>query len=285
MRINIFFVLIILILNLEAKSFFSNDEQADSSIYIGGLKNLIIATQKTRGLTNSYLNGNVVAMLLVYTNRSNMKEAIGTMESLPLAADPVINNRATTISQSLIKLNNKAFKLKPNDAFSQYTEQIEQILMLAQTISKRSAKDSNQFGQEISSIMMETMLPMTEYVGQLRGFGSGLAAKKTANKNELEKTLVLSTKIQNLNTKLQIQMQELISKYSKNFSSTIKTELLNINKSTNSYILFTQSNFKNQLENVNPNTYFDNGTNLITSIIKAYDTNNIALLDDSKGWF
>ena len=285
MRINIFFVLIILIFNLEAKSFFSNDEQADSSIYIGGLKNLIIATQKTRGLTNSYLNGNVVAMLLVYTNRSNMKEAIGTMESLPLAADPVINNRATTISQSLIKLNNKAFKLKPNDAFSQYTEQIEQILMLAQTISKRSAKDSNQFGQEISSIMMETMLPMTEYVGQLRGFGSGLAAKKTANKNELEKTLVLSTKIQNLNTKLQIQMQELISKYSKNFSSTIKTELLNINKSTNSYILFTQSNFKNQLENVNPNTYFDNGTNIITSIIKAYDTNNIALLDDSKGWF
>ena len=183
----LFLIISILLFNLQAKSLFSNSEQAESSVYTGSLKDLVIATQKTRGLTNSYMNGNVAALLLVYANRQEMKKAIGIMESLPIAADPIINSRATTISQSLITLNNKAFKQKPSIAFANYTEQIGQTLMLAQTVSKRSAKDLNPFGQETSLIMMETMLPMTEYVGQLRGFGSGLAAKGLRDEHDLAK--------------------------------------------------------------------------------------------------
>jgi hypothetical protein len=70
-----------LLINLEAKSLFSNSEQQQTSKYIDNLKDLIIATQKTRGLTNSYLNGNTAAMLLVYGTRDDMKKAIGNMEA------------------------------------------------------------------------------------------------------------------------------------------------------------------------------------------------------------
>ncbi len=281
----IFLLFIFLIFSLEAKSLFTNNDQADSSVYIGALKDLIIATQKTRGLTNSYMNGNTVAMLLVYGNRDDMKKAIGTMESLPLAADAVINNRATAISQALIKLNNKAFKMKPSEAFSSYTEEIGQTLMLAQTVSKRFAKDLNPFGKEISTIMMEVMLPMTEYVGQMRGFGSGLAAKGSVSKTELEKILVLSSQIKKLNTELQQRMAQLISKYPDKYSSDIKGEISNVDDAVKSYTSFAESKFMNDVESIEPNTYFDNGTKLISLIIKAYNTNNKALLNDSKGWF
>jgi len=283
--VRIFFIFIILIYNLEAKSLFTNNEQADNSVYIGALKDLIIATQKTRGLTNSYMNGNTVAMLLVYGNRDDMKKAIGTMESLPLAADAVINNRATSISQALIKLNNKAFKMKPSEAFSSYTEEIGQTLMLAQTVSKRFAKDLNPFGKEVSAIMMEVMLPMTEYVGQMRGFGSGLAAKGSVSKTELEKILVLSSQIKKLNTELQQRMSQLIAKYSDKYSSNIKSETADIDDAVKSYTSFAESKFMNNVKSIEPNAYFDNGTKLISLIIKAYNTNNKALLDDSKGWF
>lgn len=281
----IFLLFIFLIFSLEAKSLFTNNDQADSSVYIGALKDLIIATQKTRGLTNSYMNGNTVAMLLVYGNRDDMKKAIGTMESLPLAADAVINNRATAISQALIKLNNKAFKMKPSEAFSSYTEEIGQTLMLAQTVSKRFAKDLNPFGKEVSTIMMEVMLPMTEYVGQMRGFGSGLAAKGSVSKTELEKILVLSSQIKKLNTELQQRMAQLISKYPDKYSSDIKGEISNVDDAVKSYTSFAESKFMNDVESIEPNTYFDNGTKLISLIIKAYNTNNKALLNDSKGWF
>ncbi len=280
----IFLISLFLMFNLEAKSLFSNSEQADSSVYIGSLKDLVIATQKTRGLTNSYLNGNTAALLLVYANRKEMKKAIGTMESLPMAADPIINSRATTISQSLITLNNKAFKQKPSVAFSNYTEQIGQTLMLAQTVSKRSAKELNPFGQEASVVMMEVMLPMTEYVGQLRGFGSGLAAKGSRSQNELAHVLVLVNEVKTLNTRLQADMDRLISKYPGKLSAAIGTEVSAINQSANSYTKFATSKFSKDIKNIDPNTYFENGTDLISKIIKAYNTNNDAILEDSKGW-
>jgi len=281
--VRIFLLIALLVWSLEAKSIFSNSEQADSSVYIGSLKNLVIATQKTRGLTNSYLNGNTVAMLLVYSNRDDMKKAIGTMESLPLAADPVINSRATAISQALIKLNNKAFNLKPSDAFSRYTEQIGQTLMLAQTVSKRFAKDLNPFGQEASAIMMEIMLPMTEYVGQMRGFGAGLAAKGSANKKELAKIQVLASQIKSLNSQLQTKMAQLIAKYPDKLSG-IASQVSDINNNALSYTAFAEEKFAHDVKNIDPNNYFDNGTKLISSIIKAYNTNNKAILEDSKGW-
>jgi len=280
----LFLIFSILLCTLEAKSLFTNSEQADSSVYIGSLKDLVIATQKTRGLTNSYMNGNTAALLLVYANRQDMKKAIGTMESLPMAADPIINSRATTISQSLITLNNKAFKQKPSVAFSNYTEQIGQTLMLAQTISKRSAKNLNPFGQETSAIMMEIMLPMTEYVGQLRGFGSGLAAKGSADENELAHIAVLINEVKTLNTKLQEEMNQLISKYPGKLSASITAEISAVNKSATSYTRFAQKKFKNSVKNIDPNTYFESGTKLISQIIKAYNTNNSAILEDSKGW-
>ena len=280
----LFLLIALLAFSLEAKSLFSNTQQADSSVYIGSLKDLVIATQKTRGLTNSYMNGNTAALLLVYANRQEMKKAIGTMESLPMAADPIINTRATTISQSLITLNNKAFKQKASVAFSNYTEQIAQALMLAQTVSKRSAIELNPFGQEASVIMMEIMLPMTEYVGQLRGFGSGLAAKGKRSEDELAKVLVLVNEVKTLNTKLQSDMNKLISKYPGKLSSSISDEVSAINQSASSYTTFAQNKFTNNIKKIDPNTYFENGTELISKIIKAYNTNNSAILEDSKGW-
>ena len=118
----IFLALPLLIFSLEAKSLFSNDDQADNAKYINSLKDLVIATQKTRGLTNSYLNGNTSTLLLIHGNKRDMKRAIGVMESLPLSSNPIVRDRATNISQALIKLNNKAFKLKPSVTFDSYTE-------------------------------------------------------------------------------------------------------------------------------------------------------------------
>jgi len=280
----LFLLIALLAFSLEAKSLFSNTQQAESSVYIGSLKDLVISTQKTRGLTNSYMNGNTAALLLVYANRQEMKRAINIMESLPMAADPIINTRATAISQALITLNNKAFKQDSSVAFSNYTEQIGQTLMLAQTISKRSSKELNPFGQEASTVMMEIMLPMTEYVGQLRGFGSGLAAKGSASKDELAKIYVLVDEVNTLNTKLQEEMSKLISKYPGKLSSSINAEISAVNKTASSYTKFAKNKFTNDVKNIDPNRYFEAGTKLISQIIKAYNTNNSAILEDSKGW-
>jgi hypothetical protein len=280
----LFLLILLLLANIQAKSLFSNEEQANTSKYIESLKNLIIATQKTRGLTNSYLNGNTAAMLLVFANRDDMKSAIGNMESLPLATDPVINARATAISQALIKLNRKAFKQEPQKTFSAYTEQVEHTLMLAQSVSKRFAKDLTPFGKDISSVMMEVMLPMTEYTGRLRGLGAGIAAKGKVTKSDIENIQALAYELQSLNKKLQNKMTQIVAKYPNELGSNINNELAVINKGVKSYTGFAQNKLLKNPTKVDPDKYFDQGTALITAIIKAYDTSNKAILENSKGW-
>lgn len=280
-----FLLVLLLVFNLQAGSVFGNQKQEDTSKYINNLKNLILATQKTRGLTNSYLNGNTAAMLLVFANRDDMKTAIGNMESFSLASDPVINPRATAISQALTKLNYNAFKQSPKKTFSDYTEQIQQILMLAQSVSKRSAKNLTAFGKDMSSVMMEIMLPMTEYAGQLRGAGAGIAAKGKVTKDDVQNIMLLSYQLKANNKKLQKRMSQLMSKYSGKLPEEISSELASVNRSVMSYTTFADKKLLTHPEKVDADQFFDNGTQVISNIIKVYNTSNRAIMKDAKGWF
>ena len=278
-------ILGLLLFNLQAKSLFTNEIQRESSIYIDNLKNLLLSTQKTRGLTNSYLHGNTAALLLIYGNRSDMKRAIGKMESTSLASDPVINTRASSISKSLIKLNNIALKQDAKKSFSDYTEQVEQILMLAQTVNQRNAKKLNPFARKDSSVMMETMLPLTEHVGQLRGFGAGLAALGKITKSDVEKIYFLTQQVISTNKSLQKQMTTLRASYSSKLPNTISNELDTINRLVQDYTSLASRKLLKSPKSVDSNIYFDKGSEVISAIIKAYHSLNGAIEEDSKGWF
>ena len=281
-----FLILISLLYSLEAKSLFTNNEQKDRSKYIGALKNLVIATQKTRGLTNSFLNGNTVAQLLVYSNRQDMKAAIGDMETLQFSADPVINKRATFISQELISLNSKALKKNSSKVFDEYTELIAQTMMLAQSVAKRGVDKLNPIGRELTSIMMETMLPLTEYVGQLRGLGSGIAAKGSISKGEKDKLVAILLQMKPLSEKFESQMSHVVSKYNKEFGNeSIESDVAKTMTLIKEYMSYSKTNFIESKQEVDPDNYFDSGTQIITSIVKIYDVNNKVIESDSQGWF
>ena len=277
-------IIAVFLFNLQAKSLFSNDEQKQSSHFIGSLKELLISTQKTRGLTNSYLNGNTATLLLVYGNRDDMKRAIGKMESTTLAADPVINARMQNISNALLKLNHRALKQKAKKTFSEYTEEIQEILMFAQTVSQRSSKDLTPFGKESSQIMIMTLLPLTEAIGQLRGFGSGLASKKTLSKSDIEQIYLLVHQATTLDETLQEQMSGLSSKYSSKLPSSIHTELSSVEKKIQAYSSLASKKLIKTPKDIDPDIFFEEGTSIISAIIKLYNSTNYAVLEDAKGW-
>ncbi|MGE0737837.1 nitrate- and nitrite sensing domain-containing protein [Sulfurimonas sp.] len=280
----IFLFMFILVFTLQAKPIFSNTDQADSSQYIDALKNLVVATQKTRGLTNSYLNGNLIALMLVQDAKSDMKKAIGTMESLKLASDPVINQRASDVSNKLIELNRKGFKLKPEEAFERYTQEIEQILMLAQTVSKRSAEHMTPFAKDASFVMMEQMLPLSEYVGQLRGYGSGIAAKAAITQEQKENLSIIIADLSTLHKELQTRVKNVLSGGKKYYPQDLEAKVAKMNSSLEAYVDFAKKEFSKESIAINPDDYFTNGTEIITQIISLYDATNKAVLEDSKGW-
>lgn len=280
----IFLALTLLIFSLEAKSLFSNDDQADNAKYINSLKDLVIATQKTRGLTNSYLNGNTSTLLLIHGNKRDMKRAIGVMESLPLSSNPIVRDRATNISQALIKLNNKAFKLKPSVTFDSYTEQIEQTLMLAQTVSKQGSKDLNELGQEASTIMMEIILPLTEQIGRMRGMGSGVVAKGAINERQKFAMMAMLDEIDDLGSKLQADMKDVVSRNKDKYDLNIEKNLADVKEAISDYTKLTSTKVLTGGSGLNPDDFFTQGTDIISTLINIYNSNNQAIIEDSKGW-
>ena len=278
-------VIALLVFSLQAKSLFSNKEQESNAKYLNELKNLVIATQKTRGLTNSYMNGSESALLLIQANKRDMKKAIGEMESLPLSENPIVSNRATSISQALIKLNSKALSQKASETFKGYTEQIEQILMLAQTVSKQGSKNLNKFGQEASNVMMETILPLTEQIGRMRGMGSGIIAKKAITKDQKFALKTMLAEIDDLESKLQNQMTMLISSNQSYFKASTSRDLGDLHSAIKSYTNLTNSKvLSGNVSGITSSEYFDKGTEIITLLMKIFDANRKAVVTDSDGW-
>jgi len=281
----IFLVVALLIFSLEAKSLFSNDEQANNAKYIGALKDLMIATQKTRGLTNSYMSGNKSALLLIHANKRDMKKAIGTMESLPLSSHPTIGATENNIAQALTKLGNVAFDQKPEQTFKDYTGQIDQILMLAQSVSKQGSKNLNPFGKDASTVMMEVILPLAEQIGKMRGMGSGIIAKKSITETQKFAIESMLSEIKSLETRLQSTMKKLIVKHSDLYSSSISRDLTNLDTAINDYTKLTEKKvLGNSTVDCVATKYFDYGTEIISTLVKIFDLNNKAIMQDSKGW-
>ena len=278
-------VIALLVFGLQAKSLFSNKEQESNAKYLNELKNLVIATQKTRGLTNSYMNGNKSALLLIHANKRDMKKAIGTMESLPLASHPTIGVSANNIAQALTKLGNVAFDQKASQTFKDYTGQIDQILMLAQSISKQGSKELNPFGKEASAIMMEVILPLAEQVGKMRGMGSGIVAKKSITDTQKFAMTSMLSEISSLEARLQADMRNALSKNKDLYGSSIKRDLSNLSKAITEYVALTN---KKVLGNVKTDCvatdYFNYGTDIISTLVKIFNSNNKAIMADSKGW-
>ena len=282
----IFLIITLLIFSLNAKSLFSNNEQAENSKYIGALKNLLISTQKTRGLSNSYLNGNIEAMLLVYGHRDEMKDAISDMETMPLATDPIIHKRASSISNALIKLNRKALKREPTIVFEEYTEQIQQILLLSQTVSKRGAKDLNPLGRELLNVMMQTNLPLCEYTGQLRGMGAGIAAKGTITQEQKAKMFVMINKITKLSANLTNTIRDIAANNKEDCNTLVNKKLDLITKKVSAYLKLAKKELlKSDNITYNSDEFFEKGTDLISLYIDVFEMNNKSMIKNSQGWF
>ncbi len=280
----IFLVVALLLFNLQAKSLFSNDNQAETGKYILALKDLIVAAQRTRGVTLSYINGNQSALLLIQNYRDDMKKAIGDMDSLPLAKEPTINSRATLISNSFTKLNSRALKMTSTEAFDAYSENIAQALMLAQTVSKSGSKNMNDFGKEVSSIMMETIMPLSEYIGKQRALGSGAAAKGSANETVKVKMKVLLHKIEKLNDQLQSQMRSVVNQKPDYYNANVNSRLITAQQKINKYVAFSKKELFKDKITIDANEYFTMATDAISTIMVIFDMNIVAIEEDSKGW-
>ena len=106
------------------------DEKASDKEYlqlVTLLKDVTIETQKVRGLTNSFNNGNVAAQLLVYGQREALAKDIEKIEALmtKVKVEVSISKETKALVKKLRKWNSRAFRKESSVVFASYTTIIE----------------------------------------------------------------------------------------------------------------------------------------------------------------
>jgi hypothetical protein len=157
--------------------------------------------------------------------------------------------------------------------------------MLAQTVAKQGSKDLNQFGKNASVIMMETILPLTEQVGKMRGMGSGIVAKKSITEAQKFAISSMLSEINNLESSLQSDMSSLVASNGSLFDSTVKRNLSQLHTLVKEYTDLTNKKvLASNPGHCESSKYFNYGTDIISTLINIFNSSNKAIMKDSKGW-
>ncbi len=261
---------LLLTVNAAAFSLFDGEKDTDRQ-YVGlvrDIKDVVITTQKTRGLTNNYMNGNVVAQLLVYGQRSRMKEEFKNINALlarieESGAAPYAK-QIDALREETLKLNKKAFRKDAAKVFEAYTVIIEKWMQLSRhLIDKRFRKRG---GSLYAALVFQndTLLPLTENIGKMRGMGSGIVARGSCKKEEVPKMEAFADAVRRYRDNMVI--------YLKTHPLVSQEQLHRINEKIAAYTKLTREKVigKKGIK-LDPNRYFDQGTACIGEVQKVYD--------------
>ena len=252
-----------------AFSFFDNKATNQDYIHVvTSMKDVMLVTAKTRGLTNSFNNGNVAAQLLVYAQREAMAKDLKILEdAVAKAKFPAAEIDAIeSLGKKLKSLNRKAFRKNPADVFVAYTKVIDEMLALNTKIIDAHFKNENPAIYKPLAMMNNTLLPLVENIGKLRGMGSGIVARGHCNENEVSKMKHFSQEIEKYRL-------EMVAYYKSNGCRRFSTrKLVHFDKEISDFTKLTNEKVIGQ-ENItlDANKYFDQGTESIKDIMSIYN--------------
>lgn len=263
-------LLFLCILPSMAYSIFQSDKSIDKLHLnlVHSIKDVIITTQKTRGLTNNYMNGNVVAQLLVYGQRKNMKDNFKAInQNFSKLELPVEHQQlASQLIISSKMLNKRAFKGDSAQVFSTYSSYIEKWMDLNELIINYRFKQADQNAYNRLVLLNNVLLPLTENIGKMRGLGSGIVARGYCKEEEVPKMQSFVSEIKRY--KLALHRHLAATSYV-NLSSK---EAKKIEESIQVYAALTENKVigKKGITLVT-NEYFDQGTRTISNVLKVYN--------------
>lgn len=271
--------------------------------YMSPLRELLENTQKYRGLSNAYMNGNTAVKDELESVFSQININIQEVDRVnqKLGAVLVADKQWDKI-KNILKYNLKAdTKFNEESAFYLNTMLNAEILDLIHHIGDTSylILDPDINNYYLIDIVLNNLLSQTETLGQARGIGSGVVAKKSITSDEKIKLIFLTGSIKatrdsitkNINTVVQNNPSLLSLLQAYNEVNTAKTNtFLNVLDPNNIIneeklqimpreLFYAEKNtyYLAIPVGILPQEYFQMGTAAIDSNFKFYDVCSAAL--------
>ncbi len=243
--------------------------------YINKIRPLIEFIPQHRGMTNSYLNGNTDFHDKIMDRRKKVDHHLNKLIEFDQRYTQQLKteNQLKTLQNTWNKLKNSAFDGPAPKVFQKHTKLINEFIELINHISNTSgiALDPHADSYNLINAITTDLPALTELMGQGRGLGAGVAARKEKNRKELIRLAVLANNIRkeytDVNKHLSISLKE---------TPYLATKLkISLDNTVNSAQIFTQ-NIDNNLINssdiiVDSTTLFAQGTTAIGHAFQLFD--------------
>ncbi|PHR56906.1 MAG: hypothetical protein COA44_07295 [Arcobacter sp.] len=263
-----YLVFIVLVSSSWSYSFFDSEKSIDKRHLdlIHKIKDVVINTQKTRGLTNNYMNGNVVAQLLVYGQRKEMIKNFADINKgfKRLELEEIFYKKSSSLIQNSKSLNQIAFKTNSAEVFTQYSDLIEKWMELNENIIVQRFKTNEKVYSQLI-LLNNVLLSLTENIGKMRGMGSGIVARGFCKENETLQMKGFANEVQRYKMLLQYHM------VGKEYKGLSKNDMIKIEISLEAYASLTLEKVISKKDiSLNTNEYFNQGTRAISDVLRVY---------------
>jgi len=243
--------------------------------YMGTVKDIVVSTQKIRGGTYNFLNGNDFAQFGVFEERTRQKKLFKALNKQFNAGGKSIDSDFDLIKKQTHSLNMMSLELDPVTSFKAYSLIIDKMIKDASLTQVAFFEKASPFVQRSTKVMVNNLLPLSESVGKVRGLGSGVISRGYYEEDEKE---YLRDYLDELNSNFSNSVRELEklqTGYSKKYPKRFNDKIIELNKAITHYTLFIQNRLLEEDDDVkeNSNKYFKEGSKIIALIMTLYIIN------------
>ncbi|MEM6794331.1 MAG: methyl-accepting chemotaxis protein [Acidobacteriota bacterium] len=149
--------------------------------YIESAFKIFVEIPRHRGQTNAFLNGNAAARAEAEGHARVVNEALEELRAIDQRVGRQLQTREPlqVIGSTWAELAGEAYRLRPEESWVRHTELIREVLQLLVAASDYSGLGAEpEIGKGYVVRALVQSAPRTaEFMGQLRGLGSGYAAR------------------------------------------------------------------------------------------------------------
>ncbi|NOR58023.1 MAG: hypothetical protein GQ474_05820 [Sulfurimonas sp.] len=273
-------ILSIIILNI-TKEIDKNVSESQGVEFAQTATSLLINTQKTRGLTNAYLNGNKAALSKINSLKEKNLELLSELDELNInyGTQFSTNTKYQDIKTRLLRHNKEAFSNEAAKTFGAYTQIIEDMISFIIYISDQSqlSLDPNLDTAYLSNLLINRIPIITENIGKARGLGSGVATRGEITQIEQIKVALFINTAMGQKRGIKHDLETIFT-ISPPLKLKLDTDLYNaliaiddFSKLANNELLYTDN------MTISSSLYFDAGTNAISQSLKLYNATLVEL--------
>jgi len=249
--------------------------------YLSAIRDVLEVLPQHRGLGNAWHHGHKNNA----TKLASLEQSIDASMSklLKIAAQSPLSNlesEAKSAERDWQSLKRTWKQDSAKQSFAQHSAVINELLTLSSDIFHQGdiVTDSSLDIIHLGEFMSETVLELNEFVGRIRGLGTGIATSAKITPDERDKILKMTVQAHSIEDALVEEIKHVIHAYNPKLAAALSQPNEDLAASGDEFFTNVNTNIiDTKIIKLDPEEYFKQGSQTISSALTLYDAMHIQL--------